>query len=158
LTVTLADELLPDLDTILGIPDELGLCPFTVTVYVSTWSGSAPGLGTRTTTSTVLTNAQGTRRVVAQRMKASDVVASGGVYTADDWKIGPFAQPAPGSGVSFAQVNPPTSGNVAEVFYRIDGPAFPSTGGWYQRKADMIDDALMHWVIVEKTASKPNVS
>ncbi len=153
-----ADEFLPDLDTILAIPDALGLCPFTVTVYVSTWSGGAPGQGTRTTTSTVLTNGAGTARVVAQRMTAKDVVASGGVYTADDWKIGPMAKPSPGAGATFDQVNPPTTSNLAEVFYRLDGPGFPSTGGWYERKADMIDDALMHWVIVTKTASKPNVS
>lgn len=152
--MTLAEDLLPDLEEIRGIPDgDLGLRPFTVSVLVRTWSGARVGLGTKTDVTTVLTNDQGKARVRARSLTAKDVVASGGLYSADDWRIGPMTPPFPGGGVNQSTTNPPVSGAQTEVFYRIDGPGM--AGVWFKRKADERDSALRHMVIVERTATTP---
>lgn len=148
---TFASDLLPDLDDIRGIADELGLRPFTVTVRVRTWSGSRPGVGTKTDVDTVLTVAGGTQHPKVKQISAHDVVASGGLYTTADWRIGPMTPPFVGGGVTYGTIDPATTTTAREVGYKIEGGMFPSGGAWFERISDENDSALHSFVVVRKS-------
>jgi hypothetical protein len=80
--VTLRDDLLPDIDDLRGIPEELGFRRYQVTLRKRTWSGGEPGKGAPTNTDTHLKPAPFVRRVTAR-----EVAESGGTYQAGDFRI-----------------------------------------------------------------------
>ena len=76
------DDILPSLDAIRGIPGELGLRRFAVSVLVRTHSGARPGIsgGTWTDVTTAIKVAGGTQNPKVEEVTARDVVASGGLH------------------------------------------------------------------------------
>ena len=128
--------LLPALDSIRGIAGQLGLRPYTVTIYVDVWSGSRVGLGTKTSSSTTLTNTSGppSQPVRVAQVSRKEIIASGGLYTDRDFKIGPMT-PAYGAfinsfagGNTGAQLDPPPTNAQVEVLWNVIGPGLPGEG------------------------------
>lgn len=132
------DDLLPDLDAIRGIPGELGLRRFTVTVRVKTTTGVRPGVvgGTTTTVDTVLKVGNGTQNPKVAEVSVRDVVASGGLYETGDYRIGPLTHEWSNGGTSLDTTNPATTSTGREVFYILEGPGFASGGVICKRVSD----------------------
>lgn len=157
-TIPLATAILPALDGIRGIPGILGLNPFTVTIRVRTWTGVRVGLGTKTDTDTVLTVgcacANGLQPVRVKQLSAKDVVASGGLYTDKDYKVGPLTPTYVTGGVADSTINPPMNANPTEVLFKMTGPGLPAAGQWFQRIRDE-ETALHKYVFLRAIATIP---
>lgn len=154
--MSFVDDLRRMADDVRGnVPGALGLRPHTVTVRVRTWTGARAGLGTKTDVDTVITNAGGYGPRVVQ-VSAKDVVASGGLYEAGDYRIGPISRDYTGGGTTDAALNPATTSTAREVFFCITGPGFPSSGQWFKRVND--EGYKRHtqtMVVVRETAETP---
>lgn len=131
-------DLLPDLDTIRGIPGELGLRRHSVIVRVKTSSGTRPGVvgATTTTVDTPLKVGNGSQNPKVKEINVRDVVASGGLYAAGDYRIGPVTHAWAGGGVATATVDPATTSTGREVFYLIEGDGMPTGGALCKRISD----------------------
>ncbi len=132
------DDILPDVDSIRGIPGELGLRRFAVSVLVRTHSGARPGIsgGTWTDVTTPLKVAGGTQNPKVTQVTSKDVVASGGLYQVGDFRIGPLTTEWAGGGTPFATLSPATTSTAREVFFVITGPGLPTGGVTCQRVSD----------------------
>jgi len=107
-------RLLPVFEQLRGkIPGALDLRPYKVTVRVRTWTGARPGLGTATDVDVPLYNAGFNVKVTAISMK--DVVASGGRYSAGDFRIGPFTPPYETTSATSYELNPGLLGILAAL-------------------------------------------
>jgi len=129
------DDLLPDLDEIRGISDELGLRVFSVFVQRNTWSGSRPGMGNVTPGPIVqLVNTRpdgSTAPVLVRQVTSQDIIASGGVYSDGDYKVGPMTPPYPGGGVGDDALDPTptaTPTQAVEIVWTMKGPGLPANG------------------------------
>jgi hypothetical protein len=139
---TFAQGLLPALDTIRGIAGELGLRPYTVTVQLLTYDGPRPGTGTKvagpvlTLFHTTGPNAQPVR---VRQLSRKEIVASGGLYTDRDFKVGPMT-PAYSAlinqfagGVTDAQLDAEATVYPTEVIWAMSGPGLPAAGATFQK-------------------------
>lgn len=132
------DDILPDLDAIRGIPGELGLRRHSVKVRVRTHSGARPGLvgSSSTDVDTPLLVGNGTQSPKVTEINVRDVVASGGLYEAGDYRIGPVTHEWSNGGTSLDTTNPATTSVGREVFYIIEGPGFATGGAVCKRVSD----------------------
>jgi hypothetical protein len=137
------------------VPGGLDLRPFRVDVVVRTWSGARAGVGTATVTSTRLMN-QG-QNPKFEQLKTNDVVASGGLYSAGDFRIGPLTPEYPTGGTDHGTLDPSTTTTAREVFYLVRGPGFED-GAWFYRVNDNIKMNFRYEVVVRKTAQAPNIA
>lgn len=143
--------LLRRVDEIRGIPGDGGLRPYDATIRVRTWSGPIIGQGTKADVDSPLRVANGTARVKVRQLNGRDVIASGGVFTDQDYELGPLTPPYPGSAdnSALAIAHPDTTGNV-ELFFRLVGPEIPS-GAWFRRVGQRSTSALHYTAILRKT-------
>lgn len=126
------EKLLARVEKIRGsVPGKLDLRQNEVTVIVRTWTGARAGVGSKTDVETVITNAGYNLKV--EELSSKDIVASNGVYQAGDVKIGPITPSHPLGGVLFDTTDPATTSTAREVFYRIEGPSFPTDGAYFKR-------------------------
>lgn len=153
---TFRDALLPVVDQIRGIPAQLGLYRFTVTVRVRTWVGGRPGTrgATSTDVDTSIKIGGGKYDPKVAKLSSKDVVASSGKYTDADLKIGPLTPAYTGGGVTTDMINPSYVGNT-EVFFKISGPGFPTDGAWFKRIGDETAAAFHYYVIVRQVGAAP---
>lgn len=147
--------ILSSVDSIRGIPGELGLRPSSVTIRVRTWSGSRPGEPSSTYTDVDTSILVGGQNPKVRHLTSNDVVASGGLYTDQDYKIGPITPEFIGGGVSKSTIDPETTTTAREIFYQIVGPGEPDGGSWYQRVSDETEHSLHSYIVVRKTAVVP---
>lgn len=150
----LSEALKASLDKVRAIPGILGLRPYTVYIRVRIWSGERPGLGTKTDTDTDLTVNDGYAPRVRQ-LTEKDVVASGGLYSDQDFEIlltPAFVSSCGIGGYLVSAFDPSTSSNPTEVFFNIKGPGLPATGGWYKKISQDVSSALTNTFIIRKTA------
>ena len=156
------DEFLGDLDEIRGIGGELGLRPFTVSVSFVTWSGARVGMGTPTTTTTTFTNTSPTPDVTTQpvmvrQVNRKEVIASGGLYTNRDLKVGPltpaFAATLVQAGGGFADpaIDPEATNTPTEVHWRVSGPGYPAAGATFDKVGEEAT-SLHYYVIIRQAA------
>ena len=162
---TLAKSLLPVLDLVRGISGILGFRPTSITVRVVTWTGSRPGLGTSSYVDTPLwvatdTSSPQNPRVVPVTNK--DILASGGLYTNEDVKVGPLTPsfPAsavlPGGGYTPGQINPPqpTAGSAyQEIHFKLAGGGYQSPM-WFQRIGDSVISATRYFVVLRRSGNQ----
>lgn len=127
------ENLLPILDRIRALPGALDLRTYQVTVRVRDWTGARAGLGTKTDTDTVLLN--GGKNVRVREVPTKDVVASGGLYTQQDLKVGPFTPDWSGGGIDEAIIDPVPGSSPREVFFKVTGSGM-GNGRWYKRIHD----------------------
>jgi hypothetical protein len=152
--MSLRTSLLSAVDAIRGsVPGALDLRQFAVTVRVRTWTGTRVGLGTKTDVDTTLM--VGGYNPNVERISAKDVVASGGLYTAGDYRIGPLTPAYATGGTAVGAINPPTATAPQEVLYHLVGPGLPSGGQWCKRVSDETDANFRYEVVVRAMAVTP---
>lgn len=151
--MSLRSALLPLFDQLRGLPNTLGLRLYKITVRVRTWSGSRVGLGTKTDTDTVLHTQGGAAPVKVRQLTAKDVVASGGLYTAADYEVGPITPAYSGGGYDPSAFDPPETANT-EVFYQLTGPGFPE-GAWFRKVGSDVSKNFRYTFVLRKTAEVP---
>jgi hypothetical protein len=129
----LVPPILPPLDIIRGIGGVLGMRPFKVTVRRRVWSGPRPGApgSTKVDTDVVLTNrfVDGTLQpVMVKQVSRAEAIASGGIYTNRDLKVGPitpsFASGAfgPAAGFDDASIDPAPTGQAVQIIWIVASP------------------------------------
>ena len=142
------DSFLSDIDAIRGIADELGTTPYTVSVRVVTYSGTRVGDGTRTVTDSPVKVAGGSRNPMVALVTSKDVVASGGLYTATDLKVGPLTPAYAGGGMATGTLDPVQGTVPTEVYYVVTGPDIPAGGVLYKRVGGEMASATQYFVIL----------
>jgi hypothetical protein len=176
--LSLAQSLLPVVDTVRAIPGLFGLAPFKVFVRVRIWSGDRPGSGNFI--DNVDTNGQDVQITVGQPpmgpqpckaefLSNKDIIASAGVYRDRDIKVGPFTPSyalsptacaaigcsPPMGGVAESTVDPPQIFNtVTEIFWRVEGPSMAPGGSWCTR-VGFEATALHYFVVLRGNGEQP---
>lgn len=155
---SLRDGLLPALDIVRGIPGQLGLRLFTVTVYIRRWSGERPGVGTVTEQSFELRVSKGGQPVKVRTLTTREVVASGGLYRDLDIEVGPLTPPYPGSDADESAIDifdPDLDTNTAvEMYFKVTGPRTTDLG-WYKKIEQRTDRPLRYMLVLRKTGEVP---
>lgn len=136
-------------DRIRGIPGQFDIRLFTCKVRVTTWSGSRIGQGTATIVSErLLTVGEGQYMPKVRQVTQKDILASGGKYTDQDFKVGPLTPPYLGGGVPAEWIDPPQQAGPTEVIFLLEGPGMPPGGGRYKRIGDETDRAFHYNIIL----------
>lgn len=157
-STTLRDSLLPAVDIIRGIPGQLGLRLYTVTVVQRTWTGIRAGLGTNTDTSTGVKVDFGIYQTKVTQLTNSDLIASAGMYNAQDLKVGPITPPYAGStadGDAITVFDPAVGTSPIEIFFNIKGPGYPAPGAWFKKIGQDVTANFHYTFIVRKTGEVP---
>ncbi len=156
-TLTLREALLPVIDQLRGIPAQLGLRRFTVQVVVRTWTGTRAGLGYNTDTAQSITVDAGTYAVKVEVISSQDIIASGGLFSTEDLKIGPITPEYTGSaaGNLISSLEPSVSGIPTEIFFKITGPGYATTGEWFKKIDQNVSKNFRYMFTVRKTAEIP---
>lgn len=155
---TLRNSLLPAVDIIRGIPGQLGMRLFTVTITQRSWSGTRAGLGANTDTTTGLKVDLGIFQTKVTSITMRDVVASAGLYTDQDMRVGPITPPFAGSvldGDAITVFDPAVGANPTEIFFNIVGPGYPAGGAWFKKISQDVSKSYRYTFIVRKTAEIP---
>ena len=152
------DSLLPMVDVLRGIPVLFGHRLYSVSIVVRTWTGSRPGLGANTDTNTGLKIDLGIGQVKVTQVSESQVVASGGLYEAQDFNVGPITPPYTGSTLdndAISVFDPVINANPAEVFFKITGPGMAPTGSYFRKVTQDVSKLYRYSFVVRRTAEVP---
>ncbi len=156
--LSLREALLPVIDQLRGLPGQLGLRQYTVSVVKREWTGERVGLGYNTDTETPIRVDLGSYTPKVQMLSSRDIIASGGLYTDQDLKIGPITPPFVGSTLDGSAITifDPTPGDVpTEIFFKITGPGYPTAGAWFKKVAQDVTGNFRYMFTVRKTAEIP---
>lgn len=156
-------DFLADLDEIRGIAGELGLRVYSVTLQVVTWSGSRAGQGTKTTAPISLTNTaplsgDPAPPVRVRQLSRKEVIASGGLYTDRDFKVGPitpaFAATIAqyGGGYGDQQIDPAATSTPTELVWSVTGPSLPIGGASFSKVGE--DATAMHYFVILRQSGR----
>ena len=155
--MTFRDDMLEILDEVRGIPGDLGMRLFSVTVLSRAWTGARTGIGVKTDTSTRIYVARGTFNARVKGVTSRDVIASGGLYTSEDIKVGPFTPPFLGSdanGTAISVFDPPSKSGL-ELLFKVIGPGYATAGDWF-KKIDSDTMSTLHYALtLRKTGEVP---
>jgi hypothetical protein len=154
----LRDALLPVVDTLRGIPAQLGLRQYFVEIVRREWTGSRVGLGYIQDTATSILVDLGRYQPKVVCVNSRDIIASGGLYAEEDLKVGPITPPFPGStanGSSITIFDPPTSEYPTEIFFKVIGPGFPDEGAWFKKISQDVSGNFRYSFVIRKTAEVP---
>ncbi|HEY2516955.1 MAG TPA: hypothetical protein VGI39_39055 [Polyangiaceae bacterium] len=158
---SLAQGLLPLLDSVRGISGALGFRPISVTIRVISWPG-APSRGAPTSlVDTPLLVGWATQNPRVLQLTDRDVIASGGLYTTQDFKVGPLtpafaASPGiPSGGYLPSQLDPPVGGVGAtkEILFKLTGGGFQFPV-WFERKGDQVASATRYFLVLRRSANQ----
>jgi hypothetical protein len=157
---TLKDDLLPMVDRLREIPGMLGLRVLTAFVRVVTWSGTRVGEGTRAVADTQLVVGPGRQPVKVESVSAEDVAASGGLYQAQDLRIGPltpdYADLLLVGGYKKSDIDPAVGTLPTEIFVVIKGASKSPTGDLYKRVGLGDEEAsALHRIFVVRSLGIP---
>lgn len=148
-------KLLARVDKIRQIPQRsYDLRQITVDVVVRSWSGISVGVGTHVDSYTRL-YVGGAYNVRVQEVTSKDVVASGGLLTMQDLKVGPFTPDYSGGGIPREVYDPPTSTQPQEILYMVRGHGIGSAGTLYGRYDDMSLKNFSAWLYLRSLGAKP---
>jgi len=143
------------LDRTRGIPGIFGLRLFKVTVLVTTWSGSRIGEGTETVVSRrVLTVGEKKQFPKVRKVTQSDIIASGGLYSAQDLVVEPLTPEYKGGGIPVQWIDPPQLSGPTEVIFIVEGPGQPTNGGRYKRIEGGTDRAFHYGIVLRHTGQQ----
>ena len=161
--------ILPALDAIRSIGGLLGVRVFKVTVRRRVWTGR-PGapLSEKADFDTVLVNQApdgSLQPVRVQRLSRSDVMSSGGRYTATDYKVGPMSPPyiagvlKAAGGFDDNTINPAPTGTQTELIWILstnDGGThgIPAAGSICELKGEEAT-AMHYYAILRSTGRVP---
>jgi hypothetical protein len=156
--LSLREALLPVIDQLRGLPGQLGLRQFTVSIIKREWTGSRVGLGFSTDTETPIRVDLGSYTPKVVMLSSRDIMASGGLYTDQDLKIGPITPPFTGSTVDGNDItvfDPTPNESPTEIFFLITGPGYPEEGAWFKKIAQDVTGNFRYMFTVRKTAEIP---
>ena len=154
--MTLRDSLLPALDQIRAIAGVMGLRPYVVKRRQRIWSGERPGVGSFVDSDITLTNTMTgpggaiVSPVRVKRLSSKDVIASGGLYTDHDYRVGPMTPLYAGGGFGPDDVDPPTSASATEIMWWMSGPDIVDGGSWFKKVSEE-GTALHYYVTLRQT-------
>jgi len=154
--MALTDCLKQALDCTLSIPATLGLRAYRVFVTKVTYTGTRPGLGTRTRTDTELLVGDGYPPV--SQVSAKDIFLSGGLLNDKDFKItivSPYDTGTATGGTSRDVFDPAMSDLNTQIYFHLYGGNFPSTGQYFKRKYSIEDGNLTNYIFIEATGEIP---
>ncbi len=152
--MTFRDDILGDLDDIRGIPGELGLRLFTVTVLTRTWTEERAGLASSFDTTANILVARGAFNARVRNLTSRDVIASGGLYSMQDVKVGPFTPPFLGSDANGSAISvwePAVVGTGLEVYFKIVGPGYATDGDWFKKIDSDVSRPFSYTLTLRKT-------
>lgn len=152
--------LLPVVDKLRGIPGLFGLRIFTVSVVTRTWNGSRPGVDNSTSTDTTkgVKVDLGTYRTKVTQITARDVIASGGMYTDQDVRVGPITPPYTGStqdGDAITVFDPLPNAAPQEIFFNIQGDGYPAGGAWFKKISQDVTRPMRYEFVLRRSAETP---
>ncbi len=147
--MSLASRILRPLDKIRAIPGRLGLHPFTVTVRTNRWSGARVGFGTLTRSNTQLF-IDGNQNPKVKQLSNQDAMLSAGVYSNQDFRVGPMTPPFNLGGIAYATLDQAMNPST-EFYFKLTGPGLPPAGAWYSRLRDETDSSLHIYIILRAT-------
>lgn len=133
-----------------AVPRALDLRQHTVTVRTRTWSDGEIGVGTATNADTTLTTGDGVTCPRVVQVSSKDVIASNGILSDQDLKIGPIT---PGY-VDASVVDPATTSTGREVFFKVTGPGLPSGGLWFKRIQDDAVRNFSFWIFLRSLGTQ----
>lgn len=148
--MTFRTGLLKRVDRIRRIPQKLDLRQNTIDIVLRKWSSGTVGKGTKSETIERL-YVGGNCNIRVRQVTSEDIVASGGLLTAQDIKIGPFTPEFPGGGLPQFVYDPPSQG--AEVLFIIKGHGFED-GRQYKRKTDSAVANFTSWLFLSSTGAQ----
>lgn len=106
--------------------------PYTVSVVTKVWSGSQPGEGSATTTTTAITEDDGQPPKV--RVLNDEQIALGGLPRGAV-KVGPITPDFPGGGTAFDTLSPASLDAGDSFYYVLTGPDYPSGARFVLKEA-----------------------
>jgi len=142
--------LLARVDRIRQIPQRLDLRQNRIFIVVRQWTDQRVGLGTYSDNVTELF-IDHTYRVRVQQINAKDVVASGGLLTQQDVKVGPFTPEYITGGVAKLVFDPPPSDSATEVLFHVTGHSMGPDGRWFKRLYDMSIRNFTNMIYLQST-------
>jgi len=155
--MALIDDIKYAMDTVLAIPYDLGLRPYRVFLTKIQYTGTRPGLGTRTRTDTEILIGDG--YPIVRQVSAKDVFASGGLLNDKDFKmvlIDPYNTGTYFGGSDDTLLwNPPVDGYNSQIYFHIYGKGFPTDGQYFKKKYAKEDCNLVTELYLEAVAERP---
>ena len=158
----LRDKLLPVFDKVArGIPNKLGLRQFDISMRIVTWTGARPGLGTKVTTDypvTVNQNMAGNNRPKLVSVSSREVVASGGRYSTDDYRVGPLTPQYVKNGITYGTLPSDVEISIktipTEIFFNLKGPGVSDAinGDWFSLVDADFSKNFGYTLVIRKTA------
>lgn len=165
-TVSLREKFLAITNKLRALPTAFGLRLYTVTMRVTTYTPGifdVPGEGTPTVIDTPLyLDGYGTLPFV-EKLTTKDIVASGGVYTDGDYRVGAMTpvfvkDECDGSmtvaGVPITWFEQPEGTVPTQITYLITGPEFPN-GALFKKIETWTSDVFTYSFIVRKIGNQP---
>ncbi len=128
--------------------DDVGLCPFSVTVRVRTWDGERVGVGNSADIDTALTVARGKRPRV-ELVEQKDVVAPGAPIAKATYVIGPLTPIHAGGGTPLEAIHPALAPRTTEIFYILTGPGTPPTGLLCKKVKEDLSNPFRYMLTIE---------
>jgi hypothetical protein len=150
--MSLKDDLLPLVDTLRGIPADLGFRPYQVWARKTEYAGPRVGLGAFTVTETRLL--VGGRDPKVRTVTSKDVVAGTPEMQMVEYEIGPLTPDFGSGGVAESTVNPEASSTPATIMFVLKGPGLPSEGLLCQRISERVDHPLQMTIRVRGSGRK----
>lgn len=143
------DDILDVIEDRRSLPGELDIRQFRVFVVVRLWTGDRPGVGDSDDTETELLVSGYPPKV--KPVTSKDAIASGGLYTAADLRVGPMTPPNTNGGIAPGVHNPVTDPNPQEILFRVEGPGLPDGGAWFKRVGDETYGNFSHYLVLRQT-------
>lgn len=142
------DDLLPDIDSIRGIPGEMGVHRYQVWVRKVTWAGERFGQGSK--------NLEITRLLVGgqdphvEERRSADVVGGADDLQTIEFDIGPLTPNYP----AISTLDPAQDGQPTEITYLVKGPGLPEGGLICSKVSDSLGKPLRNMLRVKSTGRK----
>jgi hypothetical protein len=140
------------IDSVRGIPGQLNLRPFAVSVIKRTWTGERVGLGTSTTTSTALT--VGGQNPRLERLSSREVLASAGKFAEGDYRL-TLTPSFSGGGFNISDFSSDDGVNPAEIYFKVTGNGFEPTGSFFVKVDQDVHSNLTYKIVIRRTAQQP---
>lgn len=156
--MSVADCIKKSLECALAAPGLLGLRAYQIYVVRSTWTGSRPGLGTKSIVETELLI--GGQKPPCKQVSSNDIFLSAGLLTDKDLKltlIDEYTTLDGYGGTPKSLINPSENedGYTTQLYFKVLGGEHPTTGQYYKRIKSEDDCNITSVIYLRATAEKP---
>lgn len=147
--------ILPALDAIRSLGSVFGVRSYQVYITVTSWTGERAGIGTKasTTTQIVNTDLSGTAwPVQVVELSRKEVILSGGQFSDQMLKVGPFTPNYTGGGFTDGVVDPVTNAGTTEVNWLVTGRGLPPSGAYFDKVGE--EATAFHYYVTLKRSAR----